>query len=399
MKLNFSMQVNKIKNNIWKIKAMKGLRFLLFMMPIIIPFFHTKDIGPAGVISLQAIFSISILVFEIPTGYVSDKFGRARSLQIGYLLSALLYALYPVINSFTGFAILEIALAFASTFASGADNALLYDSLLISNQTKKYTRHKAQLETIISFTESLGGIAGGVIATIALSYTFYAQAVAFFLAFLLSLTLVEPPIQKDEHIHSHWSEIKKAIHYTFKENQRVKWLILYSSILGASTFISVWLFQPLLEFNQVPLKYFGVFWAALNLSVGLCAMTVPFFQKRFKSKTLMLLLPIVINFSYLALGLGNTIFFILFYLGISWARGLKQVIFDYYINTEIPSHQRATILSIGSSLFRLFFIILGPILGLFTKLYSLHTAFIATAITFAIISGYAYTKLVKVHVV
>lgn len=393
------MQINKIESNIWKIKAMKGFRFLLFMMPIIIPFFHTKDIGTSGVITLQAIFSISILIFEIPTGYVSDKFGRAKSLQIGYLLSAILYAAYPLINSFLGFAILEVLLAFSSTFASGADDALLYDSLLISNQTKKYPKHKSQLETITSFTESIGGVAGGFIATIALAYTFYAQSVAFFLAFLLSLTLIEPPIRNHEKIHSHWSEIKKALHYTFKENQRVKWLIIYSSILGASTFISVWLFQPLLEFNQVELKYFGLFWAALNLSVGFCAMTVPFFQKRFKSKTLMLLLPIVINLSYLFLGLGQSLIFILFYLGISWARGLKRVIFDYYINTEISSNQRATILSIGSSLFRFFFIVLGPALGLFTKYYTLHSAFIATAITFSLLSGYAYFKLAKVHVV
>lgn len=48
------------------------------------------------VFTIQAVFSIAIVLFEIPSGYAADVLGRKRSIIIGYFfvfLGATTYAL------------------------------------------------------------------------------------------------------------------------------------------------------------------------------------------------------------------------------------------------------------------------------------------------------------------
>lgn len=76
----------------------------------------------------ESAFHLTILLSEIPTGIVADRFGRRRSMLIGLALGALASFGYAIITG-TWTACLVLAVSgFGSTFLSGADRALLWET-------------------------------------------------------------------------------------------------------------------------------------------------------------------------------------------------------------------------------------------------------------------------------
>ena len=55
----------------------------LVIIPVIVPFFESKGLSLAEVYYLQAIFAFVVVVFEVPSGYFADVFGRKNALVVG----------------------------------------------------------------------------------------------------------------------------------------------------------------------------------------------------------------------------------------------------------------------------------------------------------------------------
>ena len=74
-------------------------------------------------------------------------------------------------------------------------------------------------------------------------------------------------------------------------------------------------------------------------------------------------------------------FLFLFYL----ARGFGSVVLSDYVNVLIPSSIRATVLSVQALMFRLVFVIIGPIIGWLSDAYSLQFALFSSGFIFSIL--------------
>ena len=77
----------------------------------------------------------------------------------------------------------------------------------------------------------------------------------------------------------------------------------------------------------------------------------------------------------------------LFFIPMSLAEGLIFVALGDYINKEIPSEHRATILSMASMAFSFFMITLFPLVGVVGDLYGLKTAFLLMAVIATVLTG------------
>lgn len=73
-------------------------------------------------------FSI-LLLGEVPTGIFADRYGRRPSFVIATLLFAVGMFLYGCVNTFSGFLLAEAVSAVGASFASGAFESWLVDSL------------------------------------------------------------------------------------------------------------------------------------------------------------------------------------------------------------------------------------------------------------------------------
>lgn len=73
---------------------------------------------------MEMLFSVSLFLFEIPTGVVADKWGRKASPCPGTLLLGGSFAALGIIHSIIPFIIIQVVSACGFSMISGADRAL-----------------------------------------------------------------------------------------------------------------------------------------------------------------------------------------------------------------------------------------------------------------------------------
>ena len=83
-------------HNIIRLYIIKAAKWFMLIMPIVVLFYQENGLGMQEVFTLQAIYSIAIVVLEIPSGYFADALGRKKTLIIGSILG---FAGYVVTRS------------------------------------------------------------------------------------------------------------------------------------------------------------------------------------------------------------------------------------------------------------------------------------------------------------
>lgn len=329
--------------------------------------------GMHEIFVLKSIYSVAIVVMEIPSGWMADVWGRKKTLILGSILGTLGALLYSFSYGFWAFASAEIILGVGLSFVSGADSAMLYDSLKADNQTKKYTREEGRITSAGNFAEAIAGVVGGFLAAISLRTPFYFQFVVASIAIPAALTMIDPKVHSTEHVHS-IKKLVKNIKHTFIVNQNLRISILLSAVSGTATLTFAWFIQPFFKAINLPVEMFGIFWTALNLTVGVSSVFAYKVEAFFGKRLSIILVIVLLSAGYFLSGISISFwgigFLFLFYL----MRGIATPIFKNYINQYTESEVRATMLSVRNFIIRIAFAGIGPLLGWITDNISLNKA-------------------------
>ena len=130
----------QLKHNILKMYLLKAVLWFMVAMPIIVLFFQEHGLSLTQVMFLQAIYSLSVAVFEIPSGYIADLFGRKNTIVISTIFSFIGYLIFSFYDGFFAFAIAEVLIGIGGSLMSGSDSAILYDTLLETGDKEAYTK-------------------------------------------------------------------------------------------------------------------------------------------------------------------------------------------------------------------------------------------------------------------
>jgi MFS family permease len=343
-------------------------------MPVVVLFYLDNDMGMQDIFVLKAIYSIAIVVMEIPSGWMADVWGRKKTLVFGSILGSAGFLIYSFSYGFWAFVLAEIILGLGHAFVSGADSAMLFDSLKASKRTDQYTKIEGRTTSIGNFAEAFAGIAGGLLAAISLRTPFYFQFAVAAIAIPAALTLVEPRLHSIEHIHS-LKKLAQNIKNTFLKNKNLRIAILLSSVTGTATLTFAWLVQPFFIAIKLPVELFGVCWTALNLSVGVSSVLAHKFEMLFSKKVSLLFIIFLLSLGYIFSGITISYWGFAFLFLFYFVRGIASPIFKNYINQYTESDIRATILSTRDFIIRIIFAVIGPALGWITDNINLQTAF------------------------
>ena len=376
--------MNALHHNIWKLYVHKALRWMLLILPVLIPFFQENGLDMQDVLILQAAFSASLVALEVPSGYIADVIGRKFTLIIGSAIGAIGFSFYAFSYTFYDFLFVELLMGIGGSLISGADNALLYDTLLELENEEDYQKYAGRLGSVANFSEGIAAIIGGELALISLRTPLYVEAVLAILAVPIAFTLVEPARHKIENHESSFKSILKIVRYALHGHAEIKWLILYSSLVGLSTFTIVWFVQPYFQEVELPLRYFGIGWAVLNFSVGVFSLLAYRIEGFLGRRWSLISLILLSSAAYLVLSQFQAFWALPILFTFYLVRGINGPVLNDYINRLVSSDVRATVLSVKNLVGRLMFVILGPIIGWVNDTYSLATAFLVLGITFLI---------------
>lgn len=186
---------------------------LAFTMPVWIAYY--RGFITAGELSLliAAEFSLRIIL-EIPSGAVADLLGRKWTVAIGHIFGAIGTFAILLMTDFWGLLLLRPFHAIADAFISGADEALVYDSMKQDGVEGNYRAIYSKGMIFAQIALVVGALTGGHLYVVNHSLPFIALSVATFIAFVLTLFYIEPKIDSEKFS---WSGYKKHFVQGIKE--------------------------------------------------------------------------------------------------------------------------------------------------------------------------------------
>lgn len=336
---------------------------------------------------LQAFASLVIVGIEIPSGYFADSVGRKHSLLVGCILGFLGTLIYAFSFNFWGFLFAELFISLGMGFISGADSALLYDSLAEIKKGELYKAIQGKLSAFSNFSEGIASIIGGFLALVSLRTPFFAEAAVVFFSIFVALSLHEPKRHIAEIQESHVQKIWDTVRYALSDHKKIRNLMWYAAFVSAATLIFVWLAQPYWKSIGIPLALFGILWGILQFIVGYFSIISHKIEKIFGRDKLLFYFVVLLVFGYILIGIFHNIwaigFIVIFYV----VRGVQEPLLKAYVNELAPSQMRATILSVKSFLGRIVFSVIGPFIGWLADVYTLSQAFLFSAALFFILGS------------
>ena len=352
-----------LRRNIPLLYTFSFLQMTLFPMAVI-TLFWKEHIGLtlSQILLLQSIFAVAMVVMEYPSGYISDRIGYRTALTLASLLGLAGWGCYTMATSFQGVLIAEILLGISTSFISGTDSALLFESLKENGREADYASCEGRSTFFGQSGEAAGAIFAGVLYARYPLLPFILQIAVWLLALALTRGLAEPGREPRRH-GGHLAEAVASARYVFVENQRLRVTVLLSVVLGLSSFYPVWLIQPYMRDCGVPLASFGPVWAGANLIVALFAVSSHRLRAYLGDRGIILLIMALVLGGSLGLGVAAGLWGFLFYYLLTAMRGMKGPFLLHVAQAEIPSGSRAGMLSLQSLCFRLMFALTGPLVG------------------------------------
>lgn len=195
---------SKIRRNIKLFPYFNFFRKFRPIMPVMWIYISGKVGSYTVAMSYISFLTVLIALLEIPTGILSDKIGRKWTMILASFLRCGESLFYIVADgaSMLNFYILYMLAGFCNGFAlatfSGADNALLYETMSNLKKKKKYHNVFGKFTSMIHFALALSSLIGGVVATKSFVLVFYINLLAQVITLLISLFFVEPKIKEEE---------------------------------------------------------------------------------------------------------------------------------------------------------------------------------------------------------
>jgi MFS family permease len=367
----------------YRLFAYKFLADFWVIMPILVPFYKSNGMSAAQILTTQAAFSLSQMLFEIPSGYLSDCAGRRRTLIGAAALMLAGVCLYSFSKGFWWFILAELVLGIACALRSGTDSALLYDSLKETGHEGRYTRFEGRAEFWCRTGTAVSSIAGGVLgAYVTLRLPFYVNMATALLMTVVALTLREPVREKQPHGNP-FANILRITRRSVSTPPLFLVMIL-SGIIMSTGVTAIWGYFLFYGKAGLPLYWYGVIFAVMQMSSAFGARHSHDFVRSAGAKTSYLLLA-VSGPIFLAFGLTDSLLLIPLVLVHAVIWGISTPFLLERINVLTSSDIRATTLSISSMVGRVFYIIGGPVFGWVADHDSIGTAFLAMGVMYMVV--------------
>ena len=395
----------KFVQNVYLVLTLFNTLATSFIWGINTLFLLDAGLSNAEAFLANAFFTIGQVLFEIPTGIVADIKGRRTSYILGTLTlaaSTLLYfAAWMVHAPFWAWAISSILLGLGYTFFSGATEAWLVDAMA-------YSEYKGEMESVFAKGQAVSGIAmlagsvaGGFIAQLSdLGVPYILRAAFLFVNFGVAVFFMRDWGFTPEKSVNLGADVRKLFATSIDEGLKrpaVRWIMLGAPFASGVGFYVFYAMQPhLLALFGDPTAYSiaGLAAAIFALSQVAGSLTAPLARRLFKLRTSALLVGEILSVGFLLLlGLANN-FWLAIGIVVFWGLLFSAItpIRQTYLNSLIPSKQRATVLSFDSLMGSAGGIVTQPILGRAADLWGYAQSFMlsgviqALAIPFAILA-------------
>jgi MFS family permease len=188
----------------------------------------------------MSIFSIAMLagaIFELPTGVISDRVGRKKTIIFGSIASVISVTCYAIGMQYWWLAAGAVFEGAARAFFSGNNNAYLFDLLKEERLEKKYHYYLGKTSSMFQLALALSALLGGLVASISFALMVWLDLIPAIGKLLVSFFMKDTR-KYDIKSSNIYSDLKFAVAF-FIKNPRLRSLSLASMsdfAIGESSF-------------------------------------------------------------------------------------------------------------------------------------------------------------------
>ena len=328
--------------------------------PVAIIYFTQVSGSFALGMSVFSIAMISSSFFEIPTGVISDRMGRRKTLVFGASAAVLCSVFYALGGSFLILAIGALFEGLSRSFYSGNNDALLHDSLEETNQQHDYAEFLGKVSSMFQIALAISAVLGGILASWSFPLIMWLSVIPQAICLLLAFRIREPK-KLSEMSGNIFQHLRIAVQ-KFRKNKQLR-LLTFSHILGYGFGEAGFQFQSAFYNSIWPVwaigfaKTFSYLFATLSFRISGKLI------KRFGGIEVILADNIYNRFVNIIATLFPTILSPVLMSSTSIFHGITSVAKSTLLQKEFTNEQRATMGSLNSFAGSIFFGIVAFVLG------------------------------------
>ncbi|MCP3741727.1 MFS transporter [Rossellomorea sp. BNER] len=362
--------------NIGKLYAIRFFQSLIPAYVIERLFWEQRGMTIQMVVYTEIIFAITVVLLEVPSGIIADKWGRKNMILLGAFLEGGMFLILIFATDFWHFAVAIFLSGIANSASSGAENALLYDSLLLNGRERSFEKYLGRLNVCDITSAILAALCGSLLASqFNFEFNYWLSLASMLISVCVSLMLIEPAVKSDTGESVAFKEYIIAAVQFFRRNPSVCLVVLSGMVTGAALSF-VWEFWQLyLNRLGIPVIYFGLFSAVFMFLSLPGNMLAHILIDRFKHRTLLLTVTAFMSVGFLYVSVIKDFTGLVAISIIFLVSGIMEPLVSGYMHHRMDSAMRATIDSIQSLGLNAVLILTGLGFGYFSSKFDVFGGF------------------------
>ncbi len=368
----------RLERNLRLLYAYWFLREFQLWIPVWIVFLTIEQgFSLTAVTIAEGLFLVGVVALEVPTGAVADRWGRSISMALGAFFLGVSVLIFAFTTSFAVLLASFMLWSVAHTLMSGADMALLFDTLKLAGREHEYEGIAGRGAALNWSGVGVATLLGGPVAALFdIRFTIFLGAATSVVAALVALALREPPHQRGERPAEPYL---RSIRLAFEEvsaTAGLRTVILLGGVTTAALGAVHYLVQPFLVDREIEV---GVAFSMLQVPLFAAGMAGSLVAGRVASQAgtrrALFGVPLAGAAGCLAIAFAPGLGAYAPLLVVMFLGSMVHPIATGYVNRRVGSERRATVLSMQGMVYSLVMAVMAPAMGFSTDRWGLGVAF------------------------
>lgn len=302
---------------------------------------------------IDTAFWATMILFQIPTGLIGDKYGRKTVLFIGEVTYVAGIFLFGMSEGFWQFLGSNMVWALGVCFIVSGDTPFLYDTLVELRREKEFITIMTRCNALMYAMNAIACVVGGLIvdATGRLNLTLLIAAGIGLLGSTTVMLLKEPYVDRSK-LQSYQSQFRVGMKIVFGSGA-ILVLVLFQVIVEIAVYVMA-VFRPVYMSSDLEMSYLdiGLFYASFSVVNGIVLSQAGRIEAYLGEKmSLVVLYASTLVSFFVVFLIVSPVAIIAQYLMYA-VSGLLVPITNGYINKRVVSSQhRSTVIAIATFLF------------------------------------------------
>lgn len=353
------------------------------VIPNLMVFWMAHGLSVRQVWVLQAGFALTLAACTVPFGFMADVRGRKFCMVVGLALHLLGELAYLTGDSFLAFLAAEVLMGVGVALVSGADSALLYDTLKVRGEEDQAPRWAGLAACGCFIVTATTNVLAGFVSAIDERLPFVVSLAFVATQLVLALLIKEPELEGGKRLVS-VGQLPSVFRFCFKPGSHQLWLIGAWSIVAVVSWVAVWFYPLCFNAAGLSVQNQGAIFAFYNVVAAAAAFAA---RRQEGTPSAGMALLTFVGLSAVAHVLFGT------FVGV-WAflfgalhqvvRGAAPVVFGNALNAKTSSEIRATVLSVQGALATLLYGGLNLRLGAYIEAFGFQAVLVSLGVGFMV---------------